>query len=252
MQDKVKDQEDKRNIGCLHLSDVTLEKTMEGRKLTLVPYKRWMEYHRWQEQRTPHLPPNPHLTEMSQLQHELQSLMDRPDLSETEKSQKYGQLLQRLKLFHQKAQDETAQPTLKDFKTLFHSSSVPTVAKKDPVPPLPPREEKEQEEEIQDVFQTPSAAPIQSKIAAPWLTPSPTPQREELKTWVKKMMSTPLATEPKKKDEGKPEMKREKKNKAIAFPPPSLPSTSTPVAHRTRKHVSKPPPLKSLSEEWVT
>ena len=58
---------------------------MEGRKLTLVPYKRWMEYHRWHLQRTPHLPPNPHLTELSQLQHELQSLMDRHDLSETEK-----------------------------------------------------------------------------------------------------------------------------------------------------------------------
>ncbi len=94
---------------------------MEGRKLALVPCKRWMEYHLWQEQQTPHLPPNPHLTEMSQLQHELQSLMNRSDLSETEKSQRYGQLLQRLKLFHQKALDETAQPTLKDFKAIMKS-----------------------------------------------------------------------------------------------------------------------------------
>lgn len=113
---------------------------MEGRKLTLVPYKRWMEYHRWQEQRTPHLPPNPHLTEMSQLQHELQSLMDRHDLSETEKSQKYGQLLQRLQLFHQKALDETALPTLKDFKTLMKSPS--------PLTPVVMTEKGENEEEF--------------------------------------------------------------------------------------------------------
>ncbi len=84
-----------------------------------------MEYHHWQEQRTPQLPPNHHLTEMSQLQHELQSLMDRSDLSETEKSQRYGQLLQRLQLFHQKALDESAVPTLKDMKALMKSSSPP-------------------------------------------------------------------------------------------------------------------------------
>ena len=208
-----------------------------------------MEYHRWQEQHTPHLPPNPHLTEMSQLQHELQSLMDRNDLSETEKSQRYGQLLQRLKLFHQKALDETAQPTLKDFKALMRSSSPPSAVVKTEATP-----QMSEEEEAREVFQTPSAAPIPSKIAASLLTPSPTPQREELKAWVKKMMSTPPSTEVKKK-EGKPEVKKEKKTKAIPLPPPPLPSTSTPVAHRTRKTVSKPPPSSiqsKIRDEWLT
>ncbi len=124
---------------------------MEGRKLTLVPYKQWMEYHRWQEQRTP---PNPHLTEMSQLQHELQSLMDRSDLSETEKSQRYGQLLQRLQLFHQKTLDETAVPTLKDMKALMKSPSLPLPSP----PPLPSGFKTEatprilEEEEVREVF----------------------------------------------------------------------------------------------------
>ena len=155
---------------------------MEGRKLTLVPYKRWMEYHRWQEQHTPHLPPHPDLTEMSQLQHELQSLMHRHDLSETEKSQKYGQLLKRLQLFHRKAAEQTAVPTLSDFKALMNrpSPSLSTTDKTDVTPPLP----KDEEEVPHDLFQTPTATPIPSKIAAYLLTPSPTPQREELKTWV--------------------------------------------------------------------
>ncbi|KAK3606650.1 hypothetical protein CHS0354_035644 [Potamilus streckersoni] len=230
---------------------------MEGRKLTLVPYKRWMEYHRWQEQRTPQLPPNPHLTEMSQLQHELQSLMDRSDLSETEKSQRYGQLLQRLQLFHQKALDETAVPSLKDLKALMKSPSpLSSAVKAEATPHIP-----EEEEEVREVFQTPSAAPLPSKIATSLLTPSPTPQREELKAWVKKMMSTPSSTEVKKK-EGKPEVKKDKKTKEIPLPPlppptplAKLPSTSTPVAHRTRKAVSKPPSrsiAKSISEDWIT
>lgn len=233
---------------------------MEGRKLTLVPYKRWMEYHRWQEQRTPQLPPNPHLTEMSQLQHELQSLMDRSDLSETEKSQRYGQLLQRLQLFHQKALDESAVPTLKDLKALMKSPSLPL-----PSPPLPSGVKTEatpripEEEEVREVFQTPSAAPLPSKIATSLLTPSPTPQREELKAWVKKMMTTPPSTEVKKK-ERKPEVTKEKKTKVIPLPPPPPPTplpklSSTPVAHRTRKAVSKSPSrsiAKSISEDWIT
>jgi hypothetical protein len=231
---------------------------MEGRKLTLVPYKRWMEYHRWQEQRTPQLPPNPHLTEMSQLQHELQSLMNRSDLSETEKSQRYGQLLQRLQLFHQKALDETAVPSLKDLKALMKSPSPPppppltSVVKTEATPRIP------EEEKVREVFQTPSAASLPSKIATSLLTPSPTPQREEFKAWVKKRMSTPSSTEVKKK-EGKPEVKKDKKTKEIPLPPPTplpkLPSTSTPVAHRTRKAVSKPPSrsiANSVSEDWIT
>ena len=220
---------------------------MEGRKLTLVSYKRWMEYHRWQEQRTPHLPPTPHLTEMSQLQHELQSLMDRHDLSETEKSQKYGQLLQRLQLFHQKALDETARPTLKDFKTLMKSPSPPT--------PVVKTEKGEEEEEE---FQTPLAAPIPSKIAASLLTPFPTPQRKEMKAWVKKMMSTPPLTDVKQK-EGKAEVKKKEVKSEVkqeAITPVQTISSSTPIARRTRKATEAkkiPVPTKSsLSEDWVT
>jgi hypothetical protein len=55
-------------------------------------------------------------------------------------------------------------------------------------------------------------------------------------------------------------VKKEKKTKAIPLPPPSpplpkLPSTSTPVAHRTRKAVSKPPShsiQSSINENWIT
>ncbi|KAL3888389.1 hypothetical protein ACJMK2_000757 [Sinanodonta woodiana] len=218
---------------------------MEGRKLTLVPYKRWMEYHRWQEQRTPHLPPNPHLTEMSQLQHELQSLMDRHDLSETEKSQKYGQLLQRLQLFHQKALDETALPTLKDFKTLMKSPS--------PLTPVVKTEKGEEE------FQTPLAAPISSKIAASLLTPLPKPPRQEMKAWVKKMMSTPPSTEVKQK-EGTPEVTTKEVKSEVkqepTTPAQTFSSSSTPIARRTRKATeAKKNPVttkSSLSENWVT
>lgn len=218
---------------------------MEGRKLTLVPYKRWMEYHRWQEQRTPHLPPNPHLTEMSQLQHELQSLMDRHDLSETEKSQKYGQLLQRLQLFHQKALDETALPTLKDFKTLMKSPS--------PLTPVVKTEKGEEE------FQTPLAAPISSKIAASLLTPLPKPPRKEMKAWVKKMMSTSPLTEVKQK-EGTPEVKTKEVKSEVkqepTTPAQTFSSSSTPIARRTRKATeAKKNPVttkSSLSENWVT
>lgn len=222
---------------------------MEGRKLTLVPYKRWMEYHRWQEQRTPHLPPNPHLTEMSQLQHELQSLMDRHDLSETEKSQKYGQLLQRMQLFHQKALDETALPTLKDLKTLMKSPS-----------PSTPVVKTEKGEEEDEEFQTPLAAPIPSKIASSLLTPFPTPQRKEMKAWVKKMMSTSPLTEVKKK-EGKPEVKKKEVKSEVKqeqiTPVQTLSSSSTPIARRTRKATEAkkiPVPKKSsiISEDWVT
>ena len=219
---------------------------MEGRKLTLVPYKRWMEYHRWQEQRTPHLPPNPHLTEMSHLQHEMQSLMDRHDLSETEKSQKYGQLLQRMQLFHQKALDETALRTLKDFKTLMKSLS--------PSAPMVKTEKGKEEEE----FQTPLAAPIPSKIAASLLTPFPAPQRKEMKAWVKKMMSTPPLTEVKKK-EGTPEVKKKEVKSEVKqeriTPARTISSSSTPIARRTRKATETkkiPVPTKSsLSEDWV-
>jgi len=220
---------------------------MEGRKLTLVPYKRWMEYHRWQEQRTPHLPPDHHLTEISQLQHELQSLMDRHDLSETEKSQKYGQLLQRMQLFHQKALDETALPTLKYFKTLMKSPSPPK--------PVVKKEKGEEEEE----FQTPLAAPMSSKIAASLLTPLPTPQRKEMKAWVKKMMSTSPLTEVKKK-EGKPEVKKKEVKSEVKqepiIPVQTISSSSTPIARRTRKATeAKKIPVQqksSLSEDWVT
>ena len=208
---------------------------MEGRKLTLVPYKRWMEYHRWQEQRTPHLPPNPHLTEMSQLQHELQSLMDRHDLSETEKSQKYGQLLQRLQLFHQKASDETALPTLKDFKTLMKSPSPP-------IPPSAVKAEKEEEE-----FQTPPEKVRKLTTPSEKVRKLKTPPTSRI-GWVKKMMATPSSTE-EKTNEVKTEVKREPITPVQTF-------SSTPIARRTRKALeTKKIPLQkksSISEDWVT
>ena len=123
---------------------------MEGRKLALVPYKRWLEFQRFYEHQSPQLPPNPQLSKMSHLQQELQSLLNRHDLSETEKSQQYGQVLQRLQLFHKKASDETMPLTLREFKkgTLSKPPSADTATETDHLKTFPKEEE-------EDSFETP-------------------------------------------------------------------------------------------------
>ena len=49
-----------------------------------------MEFQRFYEHQSPQLPPNPQLSKISHLQQELQSLLDRHDLSENDKSQRCG------------------------------------------------------------------------------------------------------------------------------------------------------------------
>jgi hypothetical protein len=143
--------------------------------------------------------------------------------------------------------DETALPTLKDLKTLMKSPS--------PSTPVVKTEKGEEEE-----FQTPLAAPIPSKIASSLLTPFPTPQRKEMKAWVKKMMSTSPLTEVKQK-EGKPEVKKKEVKSEVKQEPitpvQTFSSSSTPIARRTRKATEAkkiPVPKKSsiISEDWVT
>jgi hypothetical protein len=82
-----------------------------------------------------------------------------------------------------------------------------------------------------------------------------------MKAWVKKMMSTSPLTEVKKKEEGKPEVKKKEVNSEVKQEPitpvQTFSSSSIPIARRTRKATEAkkiPVPKKSsiISEDWVT
>jgi hypothetical protein len=75
------------------------------KKMAIVPFKMLEEMNRWktEQQQRPRLPPNPNITQTSELQKDMGSVLHREDLSESEKAQLYGQTLQKFQLAHQKA-----------------------------------------------------------------------------------------------------------------------------------------------------
>lgn len=73
------------------------------KKMAIVPYKMLEEIHRWKTEHRPRLPPSPNVVQTVDLQKDMGSVLEREDLSETEKAQQYGATLQKFQLAHQKA-----------------------------------------------------------------------------------------------------------------------------------------------------
>ena len=77
---------------------------MSIRKMVLVPVQAMEELQKWKQHQTqkPRLPPNPQVTMTAQLQKDMQHTLDRVDLSESEKSQLYGENLHKFQVSHGK------------------------------------------------------------------------------------------------------------------------------------------------------
>lgn len=75
------------------------------KKMAIVPYQMLEDMQRYKRDRSerPRLPPNPYVTNTAQNQRELSSVLERSDLSESEKEQKYGETLQKFQMSHKKA-----------------------------------------------------------------------------------------------------------------------------------------------------
>ena len=99
---------------------------MEGRKMSIVPYKLWEDMKRWKEEQIqkPRLPPDPNVSATASLQNDLSSVMANEDLSEAERSQLYVQTLYKFKTAHEKALKEQSSkllPSLAKTTTSTHS-----------------------------------------------------------------------------------------------------------------------------------
>ena len=71
--------------------------------MAIVPYKQWEEMNRWKHEQRPRLPPDPNVVHTVSFQKDLSSVLADDDISEAEKSQKYGETLHKFKLAHKKA-----------------------------------------------------------------------------------------------------------------------------------------------------
>ena len=82
---------------------------MSVRKMVIVPYQVMEDVYRWKTEQTqrPRLPPNPKITTTANLQNQMSSVLSNDYLSETEKSQKFGETLQKFQFAHKKAMGET-------------------------------------------------------------------------------------------------------------------------------------------------
>ena len=82
---------------------------MSFRKMVIVPYQVMEDVYRWKTEKTqrPRLPPDPKITATANLQNQMSSVLNNDDLSETEKSQQFGETLQKFQLAHKKALGET-------------------------------------------------------------------------------------------------------------------------------------------------
>ena len=98
---------------------------MEGRKMAIVPFKLWEDMKRWKEEQIqkPRLPPDPNVSATASLQRDLSSVMANEDLSETEKSQLYGQTLYKFIKAHEKALKEQSSKLLPSLAKTATSSS---------------------------------------------------------------------------------------------------------------------------------
>ena len=72
------------------------------KKMAIVPYKLLEEMNRWKTEHRPKLPPNPVVVQTVTLQKEMESVLNRNDLSEAEKAQQYGQTLQKCQTIREK------------------------------------------------------------------------------------------------------------------------------------------------------
>ena len=61
---------------------------MKGRKMAIVPYKKWEEMNRWKQKQRPRLPPGPNVVHTVSLQKDLPSVLADDDISEAEKKSK--------------------------------------------------------------------------------------------------------------------------------------------------------------------
>ena len=73
------------------------------KKMAIVPYKMLEEMNRWKTEHRPQLPPNPDVVQTVSFQKDMESVLQRQDLSETEKVQQYGQALHKFQAAHEKA-----------------------------------------------------------------------------------------------------------------------------------------------------
>ena len=79
--------------------------------MAIVPYKQWEEMKRWREEHRPRLPPNPNVVHTVNFQKDLSSVLADEDMSEAEKTQKYGETLRKFKIAHQKALRDARMPS---------------------------------------------------------------------------------------------------------------------------------------------
>ena len=90
--------------------------------MVLVPMHVLEDMNRWKKEQVqkPRLPPNPQITVTSDLQKQMQDTMKRDDLTESEKSQLYGENLYRFQMAHKKALTEPVKPLI---STMVNSDS---------------------------------------------------------------------------------------------------------------------------------
>lgn len=75
------------------------------KKMAIVPFKMLEEMNRWKSEQRPRLPPPPQVSQTSDLQKQMGEVLQNESLSESEKAQHYGQVLQKFQLSHQKARE---------------------------------------------------------------------------------------------------------------------------------------------------
>ena len=74
--------------------------------MAIVPYQLLEEMNRWkaqQQQQRPQLPPNPQITQTSDLLKDMKEVLRQENISESEKAQLYGQTLHKFQTAHKKA-----------------------------------------------------------------------------------------------------------------------------------------------------
>lgn len=105
---------------------------MSVRKMVMVPIHVLEEMNKWKMEQVqkPRLPPNPQITMTSDLQKEMQTTMNRDDLTESEKAQRYGENLYKFQLAHKKALTEPVKPLISPVSNSDSSSVSPMPKKK--------------------------------------------------------------------------------------------------------------------------
>jgi len=117
------------------------------KKMAIVPYKMLEEMQRWKSEQHPKLPPTPQVSKTVDLQKDMQAVLQREDLSESEKAQLYGETLQKFQMAHKKALQPQA--TLTSLST--------------PPPPPPVTAEETPVSTIQDQIMTSVPVTMQRK-----------------------------------------------------------------------------------------